>query len=174
MQTKHRINKERIYFFTREANKMDTKEEDILAIYIILINMVNAFANFQMDLIFSLRNYCKKEKDIPNILLFLTNDKCKVVKRKPVVRYDSISICCIISHIEQKLSQFLPSYSRLHLYSSSDSSSNRISPSVHQNPVYEPSILYYIFYTNACFYLFLSSSKSKIILTIMAKIICSD
>ena len=142
MQTKHRINKERIYFFTREANKMDTKEEDILAIYIILINMVNAFTNFQMDLIFSLRSYCKKEKDIPNILLFLTNEKYKVVKRKPVVGYDSISICCIISHIEQKLSQFLPSYSRLHLYSSSDSSSNRISPSVHQNSVYEPSILY--------------------------------
>ena len=38
---------------------MDT-EEDILAIYIYLINMINAFTNLQMDLIFSIRNYYKK------------------------------------------------------------------------------------------------------------------
>ena len=34
---------------------MDTKEDDILAVYINSINMVNAFTNLQMDFIFSLR-----------------------------------------------------------------------------------------------------------------------
>ena len=40
---------------------MDT-EEDILAIYINLINMINAFTKLQMDLIFFIRNYYKKKK----------------------------------------------------------------------------------------------------------------
>ena len=64
---------------------MDT-EEDILAIYINLINMINAFTKLQMDLIFSIRNYYKKKKVIRNILLLQPNDKHKVVKRKPAVR----------------------------------------------------------------------------------------
>ena len=40
---------------------MDT-EEDILAIYVNLINMVIAFTNLQMDFINSIQNYCKKKK----------------------------------------------------------------------------------------------------------------
>ena len=40
---------------------MDT-EEDILAIYIDLIYMVDVLTNLQMDFIFSIRNYCKKKK----------------------------------------------------------------------------------------------------------------
>ena len=63
---------------------MDT-EEDISAIYINLVDMVHAFTNLQLDFIFSIRNYCKKKKDIRNILLLRTNGKYKVVKRKPVV-----------------------------------------------------------------------------------------
>ena len=42
---------------------MDT-EEDILAIYVNLINMVIAFTNFQMDFINSIQNYYKKKKGI--------------------------------------------------------------------------------------------------------------
>ena len=39
---------------------MDTEEEeDILAIYINLIDMVYAFTKSQMDFIFSIRNCCK-------------------------------------------------------------------------------------------------------------------
>ena len=38
---------------------MDT-EEDILDIYINLIDIVNAFINFQMDFIFYIQSYCKK------------------------------------------------------------------------------------------------------------------
>ena len=38
---------------------MDTEEEDILAIYINLIDMVDAFTKSQMDFIFSIRNCCK-------------------------------------------------------------------------------------------------------------------
>ena len=41
---------------------MDKKQEDILAIYINLINMVNAFTKLQIDFIFSIRNYSKKKK----------------------------------------------------------------------------------------------------------------
>ena len=40
---------------------MDTEEEDISAIYINLINMINAFTNLQMNLIFSIRSYYKKK-----------------------------------------------------------------------------------------------------------------
>ena len=59
---------EKLHFLTRETNNMDT-EEDILVIYINLINMINAFTNLQMDLTFSIRNYCKKNKVIRNILM---------------------------------------------------------------------------------------------------------
>ena len=38
------------------------REEDISAIYINLINMINAFTNLQMGLIFSIRNFYKKKK----------------------------------------------------------------------------------------------------------------
>ena len=44
---------EKLYFLTRETNKMDA-EEDILAIYINLINIINAFTNLQMDCMFSI------------------------------------------------------------------------------------------------------------------------
>ena len=60
MLTQHRINTEKLYFLTRETNNIDTKEEDILDIYMNLFNMVNAFINLQMDFIFSIRSYCKK------------------------------------------------------------------------------------------------------------------
>ena len=40
---------------------MDT-EEDIFAIYIDLIYMVDVLKNLQLDFIFSIRNYCKKKK----------------------------------------------------------------------------------------------------------------
>ena len=43
--------------------------------YINLINMVDVFANLQMDFIFLIRNYWKKKKDARNILLLQTNDK---------------------------------------------------------------------------------------------------
>ena len=36
---------------------MNTEEEYILAIYINLINMANAYTNLQIDFIFSIRNY---------------------------------------------------------------------------------------------------------------------
>ena len=39
---------------------MDTEEADILvAVYIYLINMVNAFTNLQIKFTFSIENYCK-------------------------------------------------------------------------------------------------------------------
>ena len=41
---------------------MDTEEEDISAIYINLVNMVDAITNLQMDFIFSKQNYCKKKR----------------------------------------------------------------------------------------------------------------
>ena len=40
--------------------------EEVLAIYINLINMVDAFINLQMDLIFSIENYYEK-KDLYEI-----------------------------------------------------------------------------------------------------------
>ena len=51
---------------------MDTEEEDILAIrlryfsyyfryFMYKFNMVDAFTNFQMNFIFSIRNYCKNK-----------------------------------------------------------------------------------------------------------------
>ena len=61
MWTEHRINTENLYFLARETNNMDT-EEDILAIYANLINMINAFTNLRMELIFSIWNYYKKKK----------------------------------------------------------------------------------------------------------------
>ena len=65
---------------------MDTEEEDISAIYINLFDMVNAFTNLQMDLIFSIRNYYKKKNVSRNILLYQASEKSRVVKRKPAVR----------------------------------------------------------------------------------------
>ena len=56
---------------------MDT-EEDILAIYVNLINMVIAFTNLQMDFINSIQNYCKKKKMVYEIFCFcrqMTNTK---------------------------------------------------------------------------------------------------
>ena len=41
---------------------MDTEEEDNLAIYINLINMIDAFTNLQIDFIFSIQTYCKKKE----------------------------------------------------------------------------------------------------------------
>ena len=55
-------------------------------------------------------------KDIRSILLLQTNDKYKAVKRKPVVEYVSLTISCILSYLEQTLSQFVPSFSCLYLY----------------------------------------------------------
>ena len=65
---------------------MDREEEDISSIYINLINMINAFTNLQMGLIFSIRNFYKKKKVLRNILLLQANEKYKVVKMKPAVR----------------------------------------------------------------------------------------
>ena len=68
--TSYRINTEKLHFLAREINDMDIKEANILvAIYIYLINMVNAFTNFQIDFIFS--------------------NKYEVAKRKLVVGYNS-------------------------------------------------------------------------------------
>ena len=61
MWTQHRINIEKLNFLTREKNNIST-EEDVLAICISLINMVNAFANLQIDFIFSIWNYYKKKR----------------------------------------------------------------------------------------------------------------
>ena len=36
------------------------RAEDILAIYVNLINMTDAFTNLKMDFIFSIGNHCKK------------------------------------------------------------------------------------------------------------------
>ena len=52
---------EKFCFLTRETNNMGT-DEDILAICINLINMVNPFTKLQIDVIFSIRNYCKKNR----------------------------------------------------------------------------------------------------------------
>ena len=63
---------------------MDTEKEDILAIYINLINMVEKWtSSFQYETI------AGKKKDTQNILLLQTNDKYIVVKRKPVVSEQS-------------------------------------------------------------------------------------
>ena len=79
---------------------MDTEEEeDILAIYVNLINMVNVFTNLQIDFIFSIRNYCKKKRYIK---YFTFADKWQIVG------YDSISVSCILSYLERTLSQFIP------------------------------------------------------------------
>ena len=59
--TSYRINTEKLHFLAREIN--DIKEANILvAIYIYLINMVNAFTNFQIDFIFSIRYEVVKRK----------------------------------------------------------------------------------------------------------------
>ena len=52
---------EKFCFLTRETNNMEM-DEDILAICINLINMVNPFTKLQIDVIFSIRNYCKKNR----------------------------------------------------------------------------------------------------------------
>ena len=64
---------------------MDMETKGSLAIYVNLINVVDAFTNHQMDFIFSIRSYCKKKKIYENIVLLQTNGKYKVVKRKPTV-----------------------------------------------------------------------------------------
>ena len=76
---------------------MDTEEENILAIYINLINMADVFTNLQIDFMFSIRILARKEKDIRNILLLQTNDKYKVVKSKPVVSQRSPNL---LAHIQ--------------------------------------------------------------------------
>ena len=48
---------------------MDTEEEDISAIYINLVNMVDAFTNLQMGFIFFVQNCCKN-KQIYEIFCF--------------------------------------------------------------------------------------------------------
>ena len=53
---------ETFYFLTRETNNIGTEEEDILAIYINLINIVSAFTSLQMDFIFSISNCWKKKR----------------------------------------------------------------------------------------------------------------
>ena len=51
---------EKLRFLTRVKNNADTEVAYILvAIYINLINMVNAFTNHEKDFIFSIVNYCK-------------------------------------------------------------------------------------------------------------------
>ena len=62
---------------------MDT-DEDISAIYINLINMVDAFTNLQMEFIFLYETIARKKR-YRNILILQANDKYKVVIRKPVV-----------------------------------------------------------------------------------------
>ena len=91
-----------IIFFNKRTSNKDA-EEGILAIHINVINMVNAFTSLIA-------------KDIRSILLLQTNDKYKAVKRKPVVEYVSVTISCILSYLEQTLSQFVPSFSCLYLY----------------------------------------------------------
>ena len=75
---------------------MGTEEEHILAaIYINLINMINALTghlpNFKYTYVFHRK--LLQVKKIQNILLFqtalLANDKYEVAKRKPVVGYNS-------------------------------------------------------------------------------------
>ena len=41
---------------------MDMETKGSLAIYVNLINVVDAFTNHQMDFIFSIRSYCKKKR----------------------------------------------------------------------------------------------------------------
>ena len=41
---------------------MDTDEQDILVIYVHLIDMVNAITSLQIDLIFSIRNCQEKQR----------------------------------------------------------------------------------------------------------------
>ena len=52
---------EKLYYLTREKNNnTGTEEKDILvAIYINLINMLNAFTSLETDFIFPIGNYCK-------------------------------------------------------------------------------------------------------------------
>ena len=55
---------------------MDTEEEDILAIYINLINMINAFTKLQMDLFYT--KLLQEKKKLYEIFCFcsqMTNTK---------------------------------------------------------------------------------------------------
>ena len=83
MWTQHRIGTEKLQFLIREKHNMET-EEDILALYINLNNMVHVFTNPQMDFIFLVGNYCKK-KILYKIFAFAD----KVVSWKVVVREHS-------------------------------------------------------------------------------------
>ena len=74
---------------------MDTEEDILVAIYIFNYYgkcTYRAFTNLQIDLFF-LQEIITSKKDIRNILplqtALLANDKYEVVKRKPVVGYDS-------------------------------------------------------------------------------------
>ena len=58
----------------------------------------------------------KTKKDIGNILFLQTNGKYKVVKGKPAVGYDSLSISCFLSYLERTFPQCIPLYSHLDLY----------------------------------------------------------
>ena len=68
MSTQYRINTEKTIFLKREKNNMDTEKEDILTIYINIINMVNVFYLLYTKLL-------QVKKDIRNISLLQTNDK---------------------------------------------------------------------------------------------------
>ena len=73
---------------------MDTEKEDILiAIYINLINMVNAVTGHLPTFKSFLQEIMTSKKDKRNILVLqtalLANDKYEVAKRKPIVVYDS-------------------------------------------------------------------------------------
>ena len=68
MSTQYRINTEKTIFLKREKNNMDTEKEDILTIYVNIINMVNVFYLLYTKLL-------QVKKDIRNISLLQTNDK---------------------------------------------------------------------------------------------------
>ena len=59
----NRVNKEKLYFLIREKYKHRHRRRHF-AIYINLINMVDVFTNFQINFIFSIRNYCERKRMI--------------------------------------------------------------------------------------------------------------
>ena len=77
---------------------MDT-EEDILAIYIDLIYMVDVLTNLQMDFIFSIRNYCKKKKIYKTFCFCRQMTNTKLLKELVVSERSLKLFLCIHTYI---------------------------------------------------------------------------
>ena len=87
MWTQHRINTEKLYFLTRETSNMETEKEDILAIYINLINIINAFTSLQMDFIYKT---IARRKNIYEIFCFCSQARQEILWGNALLIYSCI------------------------------------------------------------------------------------